>query len=304
MEDKNLDIIHRYLNKEIDKDELKKQLSSEDFEYWESTLSLVEDLPKPNFNTQAEFDLLIQKRKSKADFSWKSLYMAAACVLILLGSVITFNYLSSQAEMITITYTEGLEENIHLLPDGSKVCLNKNTSITYNPTKWNSLREIKLDGEAYFDVKKGQKFSVVSKNGCVEVLGTTFNVLNRVNIFEVTCYSGKVAVKHGDKRFVLLPQEAFYSKHSEVVKVDTALPVYMIHWSKFEEKPLAEIIRIISELKNVSINLNVRKTYIYTGGFSNEMTTEQILSLVCETLDLSYTVIEKNHYEIVDASKP
>jgi ferric-dicitrate binding protein FerR (iron transport regulator) len=42
--------------------------------------------------------------------------------------------------------------------------------------------------EAYFQVKKGQTFSVNTTDGVVKVLGTHFNVKQRKNYFEVKLF--------------------------------------------------------------------------------------------------------------------
>jgi ferric-dicitrate binding protein FerR (iron transport regulator) len=47
--------------------------------------------------------------------------------------------------------------------------------------------------EAYFQVKKGQTFSVNTTDGVVKVLGTHFNVKQRKNYFEVNCFEGLVS---------------------------------------------------------------------------------------------------------------
>lgn len=304
MEDKNLDIIHQYLNKEIDIEELKMQLSDDEFEYWKATLALVSELPQPKFNSQKEYELLIQKRTATSETRWGFFYVAAASVLLLLGSWYAFYMTNNQNQTITIAYQENNKENMYYLPDSSKVYLNKRSSITYESSIWKESRQIQLIGEAYFSVKKGEKFSVNSKNGTVEVLGTTFNVLDRNDILEVTCYSGKVAVKHNNDKIILNPKQAFSSADGQITIVSKEVPEYAIRWSMFDEAPLLDVIKTISEIKHVSIDLKLDKNYIFTGGFSNDMTADDILTLVCKTLNLSYRFVEKNQYEISNSSKP
>jgi transmembrane sensor len=41
---------------------------------------------------------------------------------------------------------------------------------------WSKERTLSLEGEAFFEVQKGSKFSVVTSDGIVEVLGTSFDV--------------------------------------------------------------------------------------------------------------------------------
>ena len=69
------------------------------------------------------------------------------------------------------------------LPDGTKVWLNASSSIRFSSAFSRELREVELEGEAYFEVAqvknpKGQRvpFVVKSRKQLIEVLGTHFNV--------------------------------------------------------------------------------------------------------------------------------
>lgn len=106
---------------------------------------------------------------------------------------------------VTITTKYG-EQKMVALPDGSKVRLNANSSITYaRAFNWNTNRYVSVNGEAYFEVKhlnqnannikKGERFIAESNKLSVEVLGTIFNLKARPNIHQVTLVNGKVSVK-------------------------------------------------------------------------------------------------------------
>src|SRR3546814_17700403 len=65
-----------------------------------------------------------------------------------------------------------------VLPDGSKVHLNAESTLKY-PTRFSEHeRVVELEGEAFFEVRKSETrpFKVASYGQVVEVLGTTFNV--------------------------------------------------------------------------------------------------------------------------------
>ena len=64
------------------------------------------------------------------------------------------------------------------LPDGSVVWLNAGSSISYEEDFSGPVREVKLEGEAYFDVAKDAKkpFIVHTAGIDIKVLGTSFNV--------------------------------------------------------------------------------------------------------------------------------
>ena len=96
-----------------------------------------------------------------------------------------------------VTYTTAFGEiRTITLPDQSVVTLNGNSSMRYNK-HWDRTtdREIWIQGEAFFDVKPApqQRFVVhTSRHINVEVLGTSFNVLDRETRMQVVLNTGKV----------------------------------------------------------------------------------------------------------------
>ena len=72
--------------------------------------------------------------------------------------------------------------------------LNSKSTITFNKHNWDTNRTLELNGEAFFDVEKGNTFTVKTSQGNVSVLGTEFNVNASVDFFRVSCYEGKVKV--------------------------------------------------------------------------------------------------------------
>jgi ferric-dicitrate binding protein FerR (iron transport regulator) len=166
---------------------------------------------------------------------------------------------------ITITTKYG-EQKVLLLPDGSKVRLNANSSISYaRAFNWNEKRKVSVDGEAYFevkhinqnpsDVKNGERFIAESKELIVEVLGTTFNVKARPNLNQVALIEGKVSVKAtatGANK-VLKPGELAVLNTNKTFEVDQKATIApQVAWT--EHKLLMSQTRvgdIISEFENL-----------------------------------------------------
>ncbi|WP_127132902.1 FecR domain-containing protein [Pseudoflavitalea rhizosphaerae] len=85
---------------------------------------------------------------------------------------------SREAMWNTITTPRGGQYRV-TLPDGTKVWLNAASSLTFPAAFNGSKREVKIDGEVYFEVSPNkEKPFMVNVNGgsSVEVLGTSFNV--------------------------------------------------------------------------------------------------------------------------------
>lgn len=125
----------------------------------------------------------INKKSSK--LRW--LPYASAAAVAILAFFLFYNPETSvetaNAELVT-----------HLLPDGSEVELNADSRIWINSKDWEKDRRVRLEGEAFFEVKKGSIFTVETSSGTVQVLGTSFNVFSRDSFLEVECFTGRVEV--------------------------------------------------------------------------------------------------------------
>ena len=86
----------------------------------------------------------------------------------------------------------------YLLPDGSRVSLNENTSLIYPESFSKKKRSVSLSGEAYFEVRQEETrpFSISTPGVEIEVLGTTFNVKANPGdpFIETVLVAGKVRI--------------------------------------------------------------------------------------------------------------
>lgn len=102
-----------------------------------------------------------------------------------------------------------------ILPDGTHVWLNSGSSISYDPEFNGDLREVSLQGEAYFDVVKNPKRPFIVHTGGIDirVLGTAFNVKSYPDdkTVETTLIRGLVQVTRenasGAKPIILHPNQ-------------------------------------------------------------------------------------------------
>src|SRR6185295_2594805 len=114
-----------------------------------------------------------------------------------------------------------------VLPDRSTVILNANSHISFYKN-WDQrpIREIWLDGEAYFSVvhkENHQPFRVSTAGGvAVEVLGTTFNVYHRAVETKVVLNSGKISLSFPfeaeEKKIVMNPGDLVEFKKDKYSK--------------------------------------------------------------------------------------
>ncbi|HJW29309.1 MAG TPA: FecR family protein, partial [Saprospiraceae bacterium] len=118
--------------------------------------------------------------------SWRWVSLAAAAIALIF-------WITTLNKPTTILALAGEQKEIQL-PESSEVRLNAGSSVTYNGRNFTKDREIHLKGEAFFKVQHGSKFTVLTEQGSVTVLGTSFNVIAWPDRFEVSCYTGKVKV--------------------------------------------------------------------------------------------------------------
>ena len=148
------------------------------------------------------------------------------------------------------------------LADGTQVWLNAESRLEF-PDRFNgNTREVRLEGEAYFEVKRDAKrpFIVHTDYLTTRVLGTAFNVRARSRRdASVTLVSGRVQVGAGDLAKVLSPgeQAALSGSQLAVKSVDT-YPI--IQWKEgffyFDNQSLFFIMQELARWYGVNVSFD------------------------------------------------
>lgn len=196
-------------------------------------------------------------------------FSIAAVVLLLLVSGVTVYFLNQggkagtgNAEWQTIIAAQ--EDRSILLPDGSSVYLRENSELSYPEVFASSIREVKIKGEAFFEVTPNseQPFIVDASGLSVKVLGTSFSVQtsDQGNEISVILVEGKVSLNNAhEKELVQLHpnQKADYfvnDEHYTVTEVDSER---LTSWRKgiifYDNASLDEIVRLIEQTYKVSL---------------------------------------------------
>ncbi len=129
------------------------------------------------------------------------LYRIAAAVLfaavLLVSGYAVFYRPSASVAMLEVTATNQVL-NTFTLPDGTLVSLNSNTKVFYPEKFGNKTREVRIEGEAFFEVKpnKNKPFIIHAGKAQIKVLGTSFSVsaYPDTKSVEVIVQTGKVLV--------------------------------------------------------------------------------------------------------------
>ena len=148
---------------------------------------------------------------------------AAACMLFVVAAAWYFIQFNTQDKVEYFTGNGEWKEVI--LPDGSKAELNANTQLSITKEwKPGEDRKVWLKGEAFFKVTKkpstNAKFTVVTKDLEVEVLGTSFNVNTRNQHTEVFLEEGKITLNLDEQKEQIEPGEfiSYSQEKKQIIK--------------------------------------------------------------------------------------
>ena len=218
---------------------------------------------------------------------------AVAAVAIFLLMVNTGNNFD------TTVQTQFADVQTVTLPDGSIVQLNSESKLSYNSKNWDTNRILELEGEAFFDVKEGSKFTVNTQNGDVTVLGTSFNIYNREKAFDVHCKTGKVSVTTEKITTVLTPDQSVSVKNKlhnvqKTVKSNESRSNWKNGLYMYTATRVGDVTKELERQFDIKIFISEElKNENYTGSFST-VNIEGALSEVFWPLDLKYNIDGKN----------
>ena len=227
-------------------------------------------------------------------------YWVAASVFLLFANIATLLYYINGSETELRYYSTLDGESKEIVLDDSTVITLKESSLLIAPETFGSQeRNVTLVGEAFFKVSENKKkpFSIKTSHLTVSVLGTEFNVsaYQEEKLISTYLKEGSVQLK-GDflnsKDVIMQPEQlAILNKEDMQLEVVDEIPYN--NWSigslNFKNKPLKEIILLLSE--KYSIDISLQDTIVgnqkYTGYFKDESIFE-ILGILSLTKPFKY----------------
>ncbi|OWW25478.1 hypothetical protein B4Q04_07620 [Zobellia sp. OII3] len=198
--------------------------------------------------------------------SYRSFYSIgiAASILLVIGLFIFLGY-GPEPTMRTVQTRYGEKQEV-LLPDGTFVMLNSGSSIQFPDQFQEGLREVVLEGEAFFRVHRdtSRPFRVKTQELTTEVLGTSFNINSfpEKDSITVSVATGKVMVKNSDGlKEILLPDHQLhyhkttyaYRKSADESAIDAAWTSNTIYLNNIR---LEEALYMLEKWFDVSIRLS------------------------------------------------
>jgi len=229
---------------------------------------------------------------------WMSI---AASLLLLVAAVFLFNRISGD----TNNFIARSSPKDIILSDGTLVTLNSGTEL-YTQFSDKDDRQVRLEGDAYFDVARdvSRPFIISADDVVVEVLGTAFYVdaRKKENIIKVTVASGRVAVRFGKKTVELGPQDvAFFNKDDQILtkSTNTDINFNSIKTNRlvFKNTELFDVVQTLNRHFNANIifdNSNL-ETCPLTSTFEDK-SLDSILQIIKSSLGIDY---RKNKNQII-----
>lgn len=184
-----------------------------------------------------------------------------------------------------MSFAANSQKESFLLPDSTKLILNKNSRASYSFN--DTLRLLKVYGEGYLEVSKIDKNNkripfIVENNGfIVEVLGTQFNFIGNSKSRSVALFEGSIRVKDRSGEYILKPGEVIQSVNGELSKMSINSDLFKA-WNTgvlvLNNTPLSEIINWIKMSNELEIETQLNPQ-VLSQTVSGEIELENELNL-------------------------
>lgn len=236
--------------------------------------------------------------------------IAAAAILFFITTSALILYIveNNSSSRNAFTYAAQTIPVEYLLTDGSKVTLNKNSSITIDSDFGDKYRNVKLEGEAYFSVSKDKSrpFVVETKGTKTKVLGTSFNVKSKDHNVITTLVEGSILFTSNNCEKILRPNEELrynvetseYEKYNCDVQLNTAWVSGRFNYSGISFETLVNKLEVIYN-KKINIRDSKLANHIVSASFLVDEPLENILDALKGELKFSYVTDDANHIRIM-----
>jgi transmembrane sensor len=248
-----------------------------------------------------------QDRKSNLTFIYSRLRQVAAVALIVIAGSLFAYFMMQQRQkapaIIAMETLSGQTDSV-LLADGTVVWLNRNSRLYYPEQFKGKTRQVKLEGEAFFEVAKnaGQPFIIETDHSEVRVLGTSFNVDAGSNCTTVQVCTGKVKVRstHSNSETELLPNEMAVVSNDGLEKSSITNPNYL-SWKTgifiFDNTPLNQVVEDLNRYYKKPIVLKTDKTGLLFSARFEKAKQDDIIEIIKITFNLN-SYENTNFYEL------
>ena len=287
------------------------------FQSWQSLwLSIMEENMRYVSNVDALWKRM-EERMRKAEprmfkLSLRSFRLYIAAVAVLFFLLFSFaGYMTAEwykASDAVLAYSSLNGKSRICLPDSTFVWLNAGSTLEYFVSRWTKERNVRLDGEAYFDVKHNEDnpFVVGTKSMNVTVLGTEFNVsaYSDIEEFNIALLRGSIELNLPDRsrRYRMTAGEQVFYKKGKYVSAQIGNMDYF-KWKEgllcFNNQPIHVIIdklRLYYDVRIEVADLPFLEER-YSGKFRVKEGIEQVLKVL--QLEHKFTYVKDNELNLI-----
>lgn len=243
----------------------------------------------------------VEKKEANVISLFPSSFLRIAASVVLVAGLSSLGFFYLKGLNQTEVQISALNERTRFtLPDSSQVWLNPNTQLSYIEGFDGDVREVKLNGDAFFDIKRNEAkpFVVLGQKTRVQVLGTSFLVHSKGGdereFVEVATGKVQFTDKNDSKNTCVLTagDEAFFtpSRPLEVKKeVTQNASAWKTKRLAFDNTSLKDVLADVERYFGISVKveneamLNCR----FTGVFENP-TIEGVLQIVSISVNSTY----------------
>ena len=290
--------LSEWLNEDKKNKEEFRQLKN----YWDANVALKHPVV-PTFSADKLLQQIeTQDKRIKKRQSWQTYIslFAAVTLLFIFSSAFFLYYTNSYASEYYTLLTDEHKSDF-TLEDGTVITLNKNSRLSYSNKYGKDKRDVKLEGEAYFEVSKDpDKPFLVEMNGAsIVVLGTHFNVKADADSDDITAtlVEGSIRFEGAKQNIVMTPnQQLTFSRSTNKVDIKHVDTDVFTAWKdgllKYKSIPFIELMEELKNTYKVDIKIDneelKKPTVTVSGTFSREQSIEQILKVISRSLPIRW----------------
>ncbi|PBQ33444.1 hypothetical protein CNR22_17225 [Sphingobacteriaceae bacterium] len=243
----------------------------------------------------------------------RPVFRIAASIMLIATLALLVNYYFNSPAPVPAIFAAEKHIKSQGLPDGTKVTLNKNSELAYIVNDKKKVREVKLKGEAYFEVVHNEDlpFEITIDDIIIKDIGTAFNVkaLPGSNVVEVLVEEGEVHfyTTSNEGLNLVKGEKALYNKTSKEFSKVTPKPSentvsYKSKAFQFKGSLMRDVVNQLNAIYDSNIVLsderlgNCRLTTRFT-----DLSVDGIVDIIAETLDFE---VERSGGKIILKGKP
>ncbi|MBC5993522.1 FecR family protein [Pontibacter cellulosilyticus] len=252
---------------------------------------------------------LVDKQPAKVISIYQNVWRVAASIILLIGVLWLAKYFLFPHFGMEVVES-GNRRIAVVLPDNSQVWLNKGSKLIYDKDFDRNERNVQLEGEAFFEVKRDveRPFIIHSNEAQTKVLGTSFNLRAYPDepLVELAVATGKVAfsLKEQKKEVIVTPGFAVQlNTLSNELRKEEIPGENAWAWKtgklQFANEELKNILPVLERYYDTEIELknSALGTCRFTGTFQ-QADLEEVLQVLTATMQLKYIEQDKQGYSL------